>query len=197
MELNPVIAHVRAYVPVFAGRVAGAARFQILPEAAALAVPCAFVIPLDDNPQDSFSQNTTRQRIADAFAVIVALDNTLDERGQAAAVSVHSARGQLWAALLGWQPDPDRYNGVEYDGGTLLAMDRARVWYQFEFSAATEIGPDDGWQATQLAGLPPFEGANISVDVIDPAADPNLSYPGPDGRIEHEVRIPKTGSLPT
>jgi hypothetical protein len=34
---------------------------------------------------------------------------------------------------------------------------------------------------------------NLDVDVIDPAADPNIKYPGPDGRIEVRVEIPRTG----
>jgi len=33
---------------------------------------------------------------------------------------------------------------------------------------------------------------HIDVDVIDPAADPNIKYPGPDGRIEVELMIPRT-----
>jgi hypothetical protein len=33
--------------------------------------------------------------------------------------------------------------------------------------------------------------AHLDVDVIDPAADPNIKYPGPDGRIEVELMIPR------
>jgi hypothetical protein len=36
--------------------------------------------------------------------------------------------------------------------------------------------------------------AHIDVDVIDPAADPNIKYPGPDGRIEVELMIPRDGT---
>jgi len=34
-----------------------------------------------------------------------------------------------------------------------------------------------------------LKSVRIKVDVIDPIADPNLHYPGPDGRIEAELRI--------
>jgi hypothetical protein len=35
---------------------------------------------------------------------------------------------------------------------------------------------------------------NLDVDVIDPAADPNIKYPGPDGRIEVSLRVPRDGT---
>lgn len=34
-----------------------------------------------------------------------------------------------------------------------------------------------------------LEKIHVKVDVIDPAADPNLQYPGPDGRIEVEAEF--------
>lgn len=33
---------------------------------------------------------------------------------------------------------------------------------------------------------------HLDVDVIDPAADPNIKYPGPDGRIEIEALFPRS-----
>jgi hypothetical protein len=36
----------------------------------------------------------------------------------------------------------------------------------------------------------------LDVDVIDPAADPNVKYPGPDGRIEVALRVPRPGIDP-
>ena len=196
MKLEPVVAAIRTRCPSFGSRVAGAAQFKLLPENSALAVPCAFVIPLDDSPQESRALNTLRQTLADSFAVVIAISNVADERGQAAAHSVDSMRTELWAALLGWRPD-DRYDGINYEGGSLLALDRSRIWYQFEFNALMEIQPSDGWQDIDLATLPHFDGATINVDVIDPIVDPHLATSGPDGRIEQVVKIPKAGTLPT
>lgn len=193
MQLETVIAALRARCPTFTNKIAGAAEFKTLQESTSLQVPCAFVIPLDDAPDASASANSVRQVLADSFAVICAVSNTVDEKGQGGAVAIHGLRAELWAALLGWRPS-DRYNGITYEGGNLLALDRARLWYQFEFSAVMEIEPSDGWQEIELAALPHFEGATIRIDGIDPMADPNLQYPGPDGRIEHEARI---NDLPT
>lgn len=204
MNLNPVISHLRTYCPSFGGRVSGAARYKLIDENNTLDVPAAFVIPLDDNPDARMSQNDIWQPLLDAFSVVVAVSNTVDERGHAAVNSAHDTiRSELWAALLGWQPDDlgggSRYRGIEYQGGNLLALDRARLWYQYDFAAQMFISPADGWQNTELNNLPHFDGATIKVDDIDPAFDANLvpaGSQGPDGRIEHTVIIPKTGNLP-
>ena len=193
MQLEIIIEALRQRCAVFGNRVAGAAQFKILPEAAALAVPCAYVIPLDDNPSESASQNSVRQPLTDSFAVIVVVSNTADEKGQGSAASLHQMRKTLWAALLGWRPEED-YEGIAYEGGQLLQLDRARAWYQYDFGAAMEIGPEDGWQDTALAGLPHFDGLNVTVDAIDPA-DPNIANPGPDGRTEASFSAPQTGAL--
>jgi len=195
MQLELIIAALKQRCNVFTNRVAGAARFKILPEASALDVPCAFVLPLDDNPGESRAINSVRQNLTDSFAVVVALSNTLDEKGQAAAGSVNALRTVLWSALLGWRPT-DSYNGIVYQGGSLLSLDRARIWYQFEFAADMEITPADGWQDTELAGLPHFDAVDMDLDWLEPF-DPNLAATGPDGRIDQIVPIPKTGVLPT
>ncbi|HLO63160.1 MAG TPA: hypothetical protein VK165_09380 [Azonexus sp.] len=194
MQLEIVIQALRERCPSFANRVGGAAEFKQLEESTSLPVPSAFVIPLDDNPKESMSKNSVHQPLTDSFAVIVAVDNTVDERGQAAFHSVRDLRRELWAGLLGWKPDPD-YDGINYEGGTLLKMSRARLWYQFEFGADMEIGPEDGWQDIELAGLPHFDQVSFRSDFIDPA-DPNLQSPGPDGRDELQFTAPKTGVLP-
>ena len=201
MNLNLVIAQLRTYCPSFSGRIAGSARFKRLDENSSLAVPSAYIIPLDDNPGERMSLNDVRQPMIESFAVIVALSNIPDERGQSAVNSAHdSIRAEIWRALLGWQPDnlgyASRYRGIEYQGGNLLDLDRARLWYQFDFGAYMEISPEDGWQAIELGNLPHFDGLTINEDDIDPAADPNIAYPGPDGRIEHIIKSPKTGNLP-
>lgn len=190
-----IIQALRLRCPLFSGRVAGAAQFKALQEGAALQVPCAFVVPLDESPQDNQSQNGLRQRMKESFAVIVAISNVQDERGQSAAHGRRQIRNQLWKALLGWQPSED-HDAIEYEGGSLLTLDRARMWYQFEFGAYMEIGPEDGYQETYLNALPHYDGATIKVDVIDPVFDPNIAATGPDSRIEAQITVPKTGNLP-
>lgn len=188
MDIDNIIAALQARCPSFATRVAGAAQFKMLPETSAMAVPCAFVLPLDDSPDPPTSPNMVRQFLDEGFAVVVAIDNTVDERGQRSSHTVQSLRAELWRALLGWQPTP-KHNGISYGGGNLLQVDRARLWFQFEFSASFEIGPEDGWQDGDIAGLPPLQQVAIKVDAIDPMADATVKYPGPDGRIEQTGRV--------
>jgi len=195
MDIDLIIGQLRDHCPALGGRVGGAAQFGAVTESTALELPCAFVIPLEDSPDPSMSQNSIRQPLDETFEVVVAIDNRADERGQGSGRTVHTMRAALWAALLGWQPGP-RYDGIDYEGGNLLSIDRARLWWRFEFSAGMELEPSDGFQQTQLAALPAFKGMQMNVDVADPAADPNLQSPGPDGRIEHSVPVPRTGDLP-
>ena len=189
MKLTPVIAHLREHCPRFETRVAGAARFEILPEATALGVPCAFVVPLTDDPDDPDADNGVGQALAESFAVFVAVSNAQDERGQASSDEMHDVRAELWAALLGWRPTT-AYGLIRYEGSALVSLDRARMWTRFEFAADTAIGPEDGWQQRAQAQLPTFQGVDIRVDVADPIANPR---PGPDGRIEFGSSI----NLPT
>jgi hypothetical protein len=192
MNLTTVISAVKARCASFGSRVAGAAEFKVLPEAANLTVPAAYVLPLDDNPGQNRSSTGYRQPLRESFAVVVVLSNTSDERGQAAVASVHSLRAELWAALLGWQHDADA-GPLEYEGGSLLHLDRARLYYQFEFGADIEIGIAQTWQGASLAALPDLTEVQIKVDAIDPF-DPNTGTSGPDGKIEAgaTVAVPQT-----
>lgn len=188
MQLSLIITQLRAYCPSFSSRVGGAAEWNVVPDVTALTFPCAYVVPLDDNPGSQRSQNGYRQSIRDGFAVILRISNTADERGQAAIDSVRTLRTEIWKALLGFQPS-SAYGAIEYEGGNLLQINRAVLDYQLEFSASMEIDESDTWLAVRDAALPALEGVTISVDPIDPFADPNLQQPGPDGRIEFVTTI--------
>lgn len=176
MNLNLIIAQLRDHCPSFEGRVAGAARFKTIDETANLAIPAAYVIPLDDQPGERMSLNDVRQPLIESFAIIVAISNTPDERGQAAINSAHDTiRQEIWQALLGFQPDAAIYRGIEYQGGNLLELDRSRLWYQFDFGAYMEIGPEDGWQGIELGALPSFYNADIDLNLEPPPA-PQVSH---------------------
>lgn len=195
MNLNLIIAQLRTYCPTFANRVGGAADWNVIPEASALAVPCAYVIPLDDNPGPQRSGNGYRQEIRDGFAVIIRVSNTGDERGQAAQTSINALRTEVFAALLAWQPSA-AYGAIEYEGGNLLQLNRAVMDYQLEFSASMELDETDTWITRRNAALPALDTIHVDVDAIDPFADPNLEQPGPDGRIEfqlHETDLDQSG----
>lgn len=187
MNLDTVILQIRANAvnggtPIFGNRVAGAALFTVLPESANLIVPAAYVLPQAEQPKEPSSKNGYRQGVRDQIAVVVVLDNKPDERGQSAAQQLHTVRQSLFRALLGWQPADD-YDAMEFDGGQLLHLDRARMYYQYEFGAEWEIGTEDTFIAVRDDALPPFEEMNLRVDMKQPF-DPNRvaeGQTGPDG----------------
>lgn len=203
MNLDIVIAQLRQRASVFAQRVAGAARFEILPEAANLAVPAAYVLPLTEQPQEQFSQNGYQQTVREGFAVVVVLSNRSDERGQAAASNLDTMRTALFKALLGFQPSP-AHDVIAFEGGQILHLDRQRLYYQFEFSVDYALSTEDTWIPDRNTALPDFKGVDLRLDAID-IFDPNTpladhpddpaAYPGgagPEGRAEAGAAIDPT-----
>jgi len=187
MKLNPIVAHIRATCPTFAGRVTGGIDWDSVVESAKLTFPAAYVIASADVGGPNKAQTAVIQDITDQFAVVIVLEAG-DERGQEANDLLHDLRAELWRSLIGWCPAPE-YEPVEYGKGALLHTSRARVVYQFLFTAEFQLGrskqsaPAETWHELELDGLAPFTGATFNMDCIDPA-DPNLQRPGPDGRIE-------------
>lgn len=182
MKLSLVIAALRLRCPVFAERVAGAAEFKPLPDVGKFELPCAWVIPLDDNTGDNKSQTDYWQDVTDGFAVVVVFSNASDERGQASSDAVEEIRSQLWQALLGWEVD-ENYHPIQYDGGTLLELNRHALYYQFEFSAKREISAEETRQWDDLEALQALASVGIDIDFI------RHETQKPDGNIEHHVDI--------
>ncbi|AUX72488.1 hypothetical protein [Erwinia pyrifoliae] len=182
MKLSLVIAALRMRCPTFAGNVAGAAEFKSIPETGKMRLPAAYVVPVEDVTAEQKSLTDYWQNVTEGFAVVVVLDNTRDERGQAAGYdAVHDVRAEIWRALLGWEPDKDA-GPVAYSGGQLLDMDRGRLYYQFEFISTREISEEDTRQQDDLETLDELKTVAIDMDYIDPGN-------GPDGNPEHHTEI--------
>ncbi|KFK95023.1 MULTISPECIES: hypothetical protein [unclassified Serratia (in: enterobacteria)] len=178
MRLSLIIAALRLRCPSFEGRVSGAAEYKPIPDNAKMKLPSAWVIPLDDNVGEQRSQTDYWQELTEGFAVIVVMDNTADQRGQAAAFDVvHDIRAELWKALLGWEMEG--YDPLQYDGGNLLDMNRAHLYYQFDFSAKTDIAAEDTQHWEDLQQL-----EDLALVITD------VDFMKPDGDIEHTLRIP-------
>ncbi|HGM7717257.1 TPA: hypothetical protein ACKQJM_004812 [Serratia marcescens] len=182
MKLTRIIAALRARCPRFENRVGGAAQFKAIPDVGKLLLPAAYVVPADDTPSEQKSQTDYWQDLTEGFSVIVVLSNGRDERGQWASYdAVHDVRAEVWKALLGWEPDPDA-GPICYAGGTVLDLNRAELYYQFDFTVDREITEEDTRQQDDLDALDEFKTLSIDVDYIDPGA-------GPDGKIEHHTEI--------
>lgn len=196
MKLSEVVAHLRQYCPTVGQRVVVAMEFEPDRNQVNFMVPSMVVLPNDDDAQPSDYDNVSVQTITDRFSVVLILATADSKRGDATADILHSLRAEVWRALIGWKPG-DGYEPIEYEGGQVIGMNRALTYFSMTFNAELTVGnlnglPDgavpETWQEFELAGLPALEGLNVDVDVIDPIADPNLKKPGPDGRIEFQLR---------
>lgn len=187
MKIDKVIAAIRERCPSFRGKVGGYAEYASIPDDAALPLPCAYVVPLSDTPQDAAPRTVDyRQTIRDKFGVVVGLPNR-DIRGQSNANLADDIRDELNRALLDWVVD-ERYYGICYDGKQLYEMNRAVSWYLYEYYADFELTAEDGWHWQENEALSPFNHMHVEVDCIEPA-DRNLVDRGPDGRIEGIIDV--------
>jgi hypothetical protein len=136
---NPewIIARLKEQAPALAG-VAGAA--GLAQAASALKqTPSAYVLPNAERPGGSRTgtmvvsqQNTVR------FAVIMAVKNLRDARGEKAQADLLDLREEIMTALHGWQPHED-FDPLEYGGGRLLQLTDQVLWWQDEFLTAHSI----------------------------------------------------------
>jgi hypothetical protein len=135
MRPSLVIPRIRAQCPIFANRVAGSATFRQVSLQDDFPVPHAFVMPLGDAADGEVMLSSLDQELTTRFAVVVAVANTSDERGQAAAETIYTIRAQLLAALVGWVPAAG-FGAVLYQGmPDDPDVNRARAWAQFDFAA--------------------------------------------------------------
>ncbi|MHA3735109.1 phage tail terminator protein [Pseudomonas sp. Eth.TT006] len=185
MKMTPLIAQLRDQCPTLGYRIAAGIDLATLQADNPLQTPCAYVVPLADIASASTAQNSASQPIRDRFEIVLALDAT---DGTKALDLLHDLRAELWRALVGFKPD-SHYSAIVYDGGEMVSINSSRAFYRLRFFAEFQLGrnlpsqPAESWHERELDALSSFTGATVRVDAIDPA-DPNLKYPGPDGRVE-------------
>lgn len=149
MNLDTVIIQLRTQtIATFNRRIHGAAEFAPIADLdkTDLPVPCAFVIPLADRAQPQAEQNIQLQDLEERFGVIVALSNVQDRTGLTAAINVYTVREVIWKAILNWTPDENAYKPIRYYGARLLSMNRAILFWMFEFYTQSTIVDADGHQ---------------------------------------------------
>jgi hypothetical protein len=185
MKITPILTQLRAQCPGLANHISVGVDLALLQGNADLPTPSAHVTPLADLASNSSAQNLATQPVRDRFEIVLVLDATDATK---ALDLLHDLRAELWRAVVGFKPDSD-YSAIVYDGGELLSINSSRVFYRLRFFAEFQLGrnlpsqPAESWHERELDGLSSFTGVTVRVDAIDPA-DPNLKYPGPDGRVE-------------
>lgn len=162
MILAAFITQLRANAPMFGGRVAGAAEFQagLQNYNTSMALPAAWVVPLDQEAESNDSWGGLQQLVHIGVGVIVELDAQQDRRGQAPAMDLDDVRGQVWGSVLNYRIDDCHMaRGVYYHGARSLDLDRARLFYRFEFGVDWQITDADGWQPDAI----PLRAADLYV----------------------------------
>lgn len=190
MQLGPIALKLRLANTRFNNRIFGSADLARA-LTYTLKKESAFVVQLDEKVNANTQDNAINQLINEHFAVIVALDNGVSDRdknGLIAYDKLAEVRKEIFGAILGWQM-PLAESLVSYGGGRIAAINRAYLWYQFEFLVSTRIDNDDGvdvgtedlywfnslyaqWILVPSKDSPSTEfdslGDNLPVNIIDP-----------------------------
>lgn len=149
------ISQLRANAPIFGGRVAGAAEFYagLKNYNTSLALPAAYVIPLGQDADANQVWTGLIQIVHKSIGVAVELDAQQDRRGQAPTMNFEAIEAQIFASVLNLEIDECRQpRGTSFGGARYLDLDRARLFYQWEFNI--------DWQITDADGVQP-----VSVDI--------------------------------
>lgn len=154
MNIPEIIQQIKDHAPIFGGRVAGVAGYELARDQVWLDQPAAYVIAVEDEGGENQSQTGYQQILVEKVGIIVDLDNKMDRRGQDASTNaVGEIRSAIWGAILNWRPDstvdPEQIGGgrgFSYSGGGMIEADRARLRWQFDFTIAVTITETVGFQ---------------------------------------------------
>jgi len=151
MNIETIIAQIKANVPELGGRVSGAANFATgLESAVNMLLPAAYVLRLADDPAPNDQQPGLQQVVTEHVGVVVEFDNTLngdaDRRtGFSGVNQVDDMRAALFRGMLNYLPeDIVARQGFSYSGAHLIDFDRARLFWQYDFEIDNVISDADG-----------------------------------------------------
>lgn len=145
MKIGQIVLKLRLANTIFENRIAGAAELSMALQGT-LQKEVAFVLQLAEEAQTNKYDSGINQQITEKFGVIVALDNATsqkDKTGITAYDKLYKVRKELFSALLGWQIE-EMEDLISYGGGKVLGINRAQLWYQFEFETSYRINDKDG-----------------------------------------------------
>lgn len=135
---DAVIARLRSQATLFNNRVAGTAAEVRASEQTEFPVPHAFFMPGGIEPGDGEEISPLDQHLLVRFRVMISVDNSTDDRGQAGATGLLTAVKAVTAALVGWSPNPAKFSPILFDGlEDSFDSNRARLWGTVAFRTST------------------------------------------------------------
>lgn len=170
MDLTLIVNQLRDRLPDFGGRIGGVAEFKTASASNSIACPAAFVLPLSEDAETPDTHQVTRQLITQGFGVVVVLATQGDEKGGTALEAVENVKSKLLRALFGWQPN-DECDPIYYEGGQLMSLDRAVLYWRYEFAVKCWIDSTDGYARDYTTSLPPLQTIVVTQHIADGAPD--------------------------
>lgn len=185
--IGTFIAQLRTFAPIFNGRVGGAAEFNagLRNYNTALPLPSAYVLPLGQDAEPNDGWGNLQQIVHKRIGIAVELDAQRDRRGQDPTMQFETIEAQLFASVLNLQIGQCRMaRGSYFLGARYLDLDRARLFYQWEFGLDWQITDEDGvgqggdpieidqlwilyWSAQQVPDPPVEPAIEQHLDLID------------------------------
>lgn len=175
------IEQLRAFCPLLGGRVAGAAVFRqgLEPYTTAPKVlPFAYVMPLGGESDGPGAMTGIYQHVRQTIGIVVEFAATADRRGQQPAMDAEAMEYCLHAAILGWEPVQCLTVGRQgywFAGSRVLDLDRARLFFQWEYALTTILTNLDGWQPPSE----PLTGIELEIWKVPPQDFPVTPPTGP------------------
>jgi hypothetical protein len=161
--MGTFISQLRTNAPIFGGRVGGAAEFQagLRNYNTSMPLPAAFVLPLGQEAEPNQVWNGLIQIVHKTVGVAVELDAQRDRRGQDPTMSFEDIEAQIFASVLNLEIGECRMvRGTSFSGARYLDLDRARLFYQWEFNIDWQLTDADGVQPVSI----PLE--HVEVDIF-------------------------------
>lgn len=161
MDLSLITARISDQVAALAvgDRVLGTAELEAARRNPELIIkPSAFVVYLGDTPLDQSPIPGQTPRFREDFAVVLAIDNSLDPRGAAAVAALDPLMASVKAALVGWSISSS-YLPCFYGGSVHTDMDASVLLHSLNFTAIVPGGSIFHYKITFNVGL--LAGADV------------------------------------
>lgn len=146
--VSQVITRLRAQAPLLLV-VAGAAEFAPLRDddqaRVGISRPYGMVLLGGEQPRQESLDLGLQLDLVEAFTVVVGVDNTITDRGQAAAESLQAIRAEILTALHGFtvpvETEGHRLEPVIFAGGRLIDADANVLWWGYDFLVNFYVDP--------------------------------------------------------
>jgi hypothetical protein len=152
MKISPIILRIRTAETALGQRVGGVADLNaVTEETFQTGLPLGYVLHLGDLAVDNDNDTGTSQLVRDRIGVVVCMDNRNDKQGLKAHDEADDIRVQIDGAILAWTP-PGYETAIEYRGSSLVEMNRAYLWWMYEYSADRRLTELDGVDPEDIYG---------------------------------------------